>query len=128
MNKSHASLSRIPTFFDAVGVALLVLPFLSLAALCLSDRAPVPPATFGEPGEFELVTEVCRRQRYRRLPLADLRELSFVGDGDATFELARRTEAGEGVAQDASRAAELYVTAEEQGFDLPPDVEDRIFP
>ena len=118
----------LPSFLDVLGAVLLVLPFLSLAAIGLSYHNPALDALIAEPEEIKLVEEVHRQRRYANLSVRELRELSFVGDCDATFELARRTENGIGVERDFPRAAELYVIAEEQGRELPPDVEDRIFP
>ena len=50
------------------------------------------------------------------------------GDANATFEYARRIELGLGTRKDAALAAYWYQVAEEQGYELPQEVIDRMFP
>lgn len=55
-----------------------------------------------------------------------LRSLSWEGYAEASFELARRLEAGDGVPRDEAAAGYLYMVAEEQGIVLPDDVVGRL--
>ena len=50
------------------------------------------------------------------------------GDAEATFEFARRVELGIGTDPDPAEAAWWYEIAEEQGYTLPEDVVERLFP
>ncbi|MBQ3811316.1 MAG: hypothetical protein II839_10905, partial [Kiritimatiellae bacterium] len=62
---------------------------------------------------------------------AELRALaarSSQGDAAATFEFARRVELGIGTIPDPAEAAWWYEVAEEQGYTLPDDVIERLFP
>lgn len=55
-----------------------------------------------------------------------LRSLSWEGYAEASFELARRLETGDGVPRDESAAGYLYLVAEEQGITLPCAVIERL--
>ena len=57
-----------------------------------------------------------------------LAERSRQGDAEATFEYARRIELGLGTRRDAALAAYWYQVAEEQGYQLPKEVVERMFP
>ena len=57
-----------------------------------------------------------------------LAERSRQGDAKATFEYARRIELGLGTRRDAALAAYWYQVAEEQGYQLPKEVVERMFP
>ena len=62
---------------------------------------------------------------------AQLRALaarSVRGDAEATFEFARRVELGIGTEPNPEEAAWWYEIAEEQGYTLPEDVVERLFP
>ena len=60
--------------------------------------------------------------------LDSLAERSRKGDAQATFEYARRIELGLGTRRDAALAAYWYQVAEEQGYELPEEVVERMFP
>ena len=60
--------------------------------------------------------------------LDSLAERSRQGDAHATFEYARRIELGLGTRRDAALAAYWYQVAEEQGYELPEEVIERLFP
>ena len=53
---------------------------------------------------------------------------SAQGDAAATFEFARRVELGIGTEPDPEEAAWWYEVAEEQGYELPDEVVERLFP
>ena len=63
-----------------------------------------------------------------RLTLHALAVRSHQGDAAATFEFARRVELGIGTDPDPEEAAWWYEVAEEQGYTLPEDVVERLFP
>ncbi len=63
-----------------------------------------------------------------RLALHALAARSRQGDAAATFEFARRVELGIGCEPDPAEAAWWYEIAEEQGYTLPEDVVERLFP
>ena len=63
-----------------------------------------------------------------RAELHALAVRSTRGDAEATFEFARRVELGIGTDPDPAEAAWWYEIAEEQGYTLPEDVVERLFP
>ncbi len=58
----------------------------------------------------------------------ELRSRAVLGDAAAAFEYARLLETDGGEGADLALAAYWYEVAEEQGYDLPPDLVRRIFP
>ena len=102
-----------------IGICLLSLAILASIVLAF---CPAPSAVGGsgpEPERTPLTAMAC-------MDLDSLRQLSKMGDAEASFELARRLEEGEGVPRDASAAGHMYLVAEEQGYDLPDAVIDRL--
>ncbi len=102
-----------------IGICLLSLAILASIVLAF---CPAPSAVGGsgpEPERTPLTAMAC-------MDVDSLRLLSTMGDAEASFELARRLEEGEGIARDASAAGHMYLVAEEQGYDLPAAVIDRL--
>ena len=103
-----------------VGVCLMSLALLSSVVLAFR---PAPTAV----GEvFDPEPECIASVLMAKLELDELRQLSEMGDPEATFELAHRMEEGIGVPRDASAAGHMYLKAEEQGYDLPAAVVERL--
>ncbi len=98
--------------------AILVFATFALCAAALPIRSLWRPWGADPDG---IVPEVLTRAGWD-----DLRLLSRLGDAEASYELARRLEAGHGVERDAAAAGYLYQVAEEQGIDLPQSVIDRL--
>lgn len=98
--------------------AVLVFSAFALCAAALPVRSLW--RSWG-PDEEGIVPEVLTRAEWD-----DLRLLSKLGDAEASYELARRLEAGHGVERDAAAAGYLYQVAEKQGIELPQSVIDRL--
>ena len=98
--------------------AVLVFAAFALCAAALPIRSLWRPWGADADG---IVPEVLTRASWD-----DLRLLSKLGDAEASYELARRLEAGHGVERDTAAAGYLYQVAEEQGIELPRSVVDRL--
>ena len=106
--KTHSS-----RFAAATAAFLAALAAVSILAAG-GNAAPPPVRT---PGEASLAAQ-----------LRALAAQSAQGDAEATFEFARRVELGIGTDPDPETAAWWYEVAEEQGYELPEDVVERLFP
>ena len=106
---NRAPLRRNWIPFALLGVLFLAIGFASVA-LGHGRSASSMPTPVG-------VAELSADQ---------LRALSWEGYAEASFELARRLETGDGVPRDESAAGYLYLVAEEQGCVLPADVIGRL--
>ena len=105
--KTHSS-----RFAAATAAFLAAVAAVSILAAG-GNAAPPPVRTPGEASLAELHRLAAR---------------SAQGDAEATFEFARRVELGIGTDPDPETAAWWYEVAEEQGYDLPDDVVERLFP
>lgn len=103
-----------PTNRFAAATAALLAFLAAISFLVALGAAAPPPRGDGAPGP--------------RAQLHDLAVRSRNGDAGATFELARRVELGIGTDPDPAEAAWWYEIAEEQGYTLPEDVVERLFP
>ena len=87
------------------------------AVLILAAHGGATPPPIRSTGEESLAAQ-----------LRSLATRSAQGDAEATFEFARRVELGIGTDPDPETAAWWYEIAEEQGYELPEDVVERLFP
>lgn len=109
MNLIHPRIATAAAFLIAVEAAVPV--FVARSAAPSTSSAP----------------RVVQRDPFPE-DLDSLAKRSRLGDPCATFEYARRIEFGLGTRRDAALAAYWYQVAEEQGYELPQDVIERLFP
>lgn len=99
----------------AAATAAFLAALAAVSILATRSGATQPPLR--TPDQTELAAQ-----------LRTLAARSSQGDAEATFEFARRVELGIGTDPDPETAAWWYEIAEEQGYDLPDDVVERLFP
>jgi len=105
--------------FAAVTAVFLV-ALAAVTMLCGWSGVSLPPCE-GVAAELRDDPNLCAQLRA-------LAARSARGDAEATFEFARRVELGIGTDPDPAEAAWWYEIAEEQGYTLPEDVVERLFP
>ena len=110
--KHHRFLAATAAFLAALAAAVLLAQRSAARGVDGCENGSAGTARSAEPNP-ELRALVARAIR---------------GDAVATFSFARGLELGFWAAPDPDEAAYWYGVAEEQGYDLPDDVVERLFP